>query len=116
MAASGRSSAWTRASGRASRSSPAGPSPWPRYGVVLAAVNIAHIEGEPVDSRDVEPTAGEIRVVKTRSREVSPENRELPDDLARRVALGELDVEAALAEHREGTASGGTDDADGDGD
>jgi hypothetical protein len=84
-------------------------------GDVLAAVNIAHIEGEPVDSRDVEPTRGEIRVVKTRSREVSPENRELPDELARRVALGELDVEAALAEHREGTASGGTDDADGSG-
>jgi len=84
-------------------------------GDVLAAVNIAHVEGEPVDSRDVEPTAGEIRVVKTRSREVSPENRELPDGLARRVALGELDVEAALAEHREGTASGGADDANADG-
>lgn len=69
-------------------------------GDVLAAVNIARIEGEPVDSRDVEPTPGEIRVVKTRSREVSPENRELPDDLARRVALGELDVDEALAEHR----------------
>jgi hypothetical protein len=79
-------------------------------GDVLAAVNIARIEGEPVDSRDVEPTAGEIRVVKERSREVSPENRALTDALARRVALGELDVEAALAEHRgddEPSASGG---------
>ena len=83
-------------------------------GDVLAAVNIARIEGEPVDSRHVEPTAGEIRVVKTRSREVSAENRELPDDLARRVALGKLDVEEALAEHREGSGSGGTDEENGD--
>jgi hypothetical protein len=79
-------------------------------GDVLAAVNIARIEGEPVDDLDVEPTTGEIRVVKTRSREVSPENRELPDDLARRVALGELSVEDALAEHR-----GETGDVEGDG-
>lgn len=84
-------------------------------GDVLAAVNIAHIEGEPVDSRDVEPTRGELRVVKTRSREVSEENRELPDDLARRVALGELDMGEALAEHREGTASGKADGDDADG-
>lgn len=76
-------------------------------GDVLAAVNIAHIAGEPVDSRDVEPTAGEIRVVKERSREVSAENRALTDALARRVALGELSVEEALSEHREATASGG---------
>jgi hypothetical protein len=81
---------------------------------VLAAVNIAHIEGEPVDSRDVEPTRGEIRVVKTRSREVSEENRELPDDLARQVALGELDVEAALAEHRAADASDADTDEDGE--
>jgi len=81
-------------------------------GDVLAAVNIARIEGEPVDSRDVEPTPGEIRVVKTRSREVSPENRELPDDLARRVALGELDVDEALAEHREGDGADGNGDED----
>jgi len=71
-------------------------------GDVLAAVNIARLEGDPVSSRDVEPTAGEIQVVKNRSRERSPENRELTDGLARRVALGELSLEEAMARHREG--------------
>ena len=70
-------------------------------GDVLAAVNIARLEGEAVSSREVEPTAGEIQVVKNRSRERSPENRELTDGLARRVALGELTLEEAMAEHRE---------------
>ena len=71
-------------------------------GDVLAAVNIAHIEGEVVDSRNVEPTSGEIQLIKNRSRERSPENRTLPEDLARRVATGELTLEEALAAHREG--------------
>ena len=71
-------------------------------GDVLAAVNIARLEGDPVSSRDVEPTPGEIQVVKNRSREQSPENRELTDSLARRVALGELTMEEAMAEHRKG--------------
>jgi len=70
-------------------------------GDVLAAVNIARLEGEPLTSRDVEPTAGEIQVIKNRSRERSPENRELTDSLARRVALGELSLEEAMARHRE---------------
>ncbi|MEF8842321.1 MAG: hypothetical protein V5A62_11955 [Haloarculaceae archaeon] len=69
-------------------------------GDVLAAVNIARLEGEPIASRDVEPTPGEIQVVKNRSRERSPENRELTDRLARRVALGELSLEEAMTEHR----------------
>lgn len=34
-----------------------------------AAVNIARTEGEEVESRDVEPTVGEIRIVQERSRE-----------------------------------------------
>jgi hypothetical protein len=70
-------------------------------GDVLAAVNIARLEGEPVDSRDVEPTEGEIQVVKNRSRERSAQNRELDAALARRVALGELSLEEAMAEHRD---------------
>lgn len=69
-------------------------------GDVLAAVNIARLSGEPISTREVEPTAGEIQVVKNRSRERSPENRELTDRLARRVALGELSLEEAMAEHR----------------
>jgi hypothetical protein len=69
-------------------------------GDVLAAVNIAHLEGEPVDSRDIEPTAGEIQVIKNRSRERSETNRTISEVLARRVASGELTIEEALAEHR----------------
>ncbi|WP_435346112.1 hypothetical protein [Haloarchaeobius sp. HRN-SO-5] len=70
-------------------------------GDVLAAVNIARIEGEVVEQRDVEPTAGEIQVIKDRSREQSAENRAIDEVLARRVATGELTIDEALAEHRD---------------
>ncbi|ELY97308.1 hypothetical protein C482_13780 [Natrialba chahannaoensis JCM 10990] len=67
---------------------------------VLAAVNIARLEGEVVDARDIEPTAGELQVIKDRSREQSRTNRAIDEVLARRVAAGELTIEEALAEHR----------------
>ena len=67
---------------------------------VLAAVNIARMDGEPVETRDLEPTPGEIQRIKNRSREVSDGDRTLDTELARRVALGELDLSTALAEHR----------------
>jgi hypothetical protein len=70
-------------------------------GDVLAAVNIARLEGEIVEDRDIEPTAGELGVIKRRSRERSADNREIDEELARRVAAGELTIEEALAEHRE---------------
>ncbi|MDL5362394.1 hypothetical protein [Halalkalicoccus sp. NIPERK01] len=70
-------------------------------GDVLAAVNIARMEGDAVESREIEPTAGELTVIKRRSRERSPENREIDEALAKRVAHGELTVEEALEEHRE---------------
>ena len=69
-------------------------------GDVLAAVNIALIEGEAVTSRDVEPTAGELTRIKDESRAVSDANRAIDEALARRVALGELTLEEALDEHR----------------
>ncbi|MFB6218733.1 MAG: hypothetical protein ABEH77_06075 [Halobacteriaceae archaeon] len=69
-------------------------------GDVLAAVNIARTEGEPIEERAVEPTAGELRRIKERSRELSGD-RSIPEALARRVAAGELTIEEALAEHRE---------------
>jgi hypothetical protein len=69
-------------------------------GDVLAAVNIARREGEPIDSREIEPSDGEIRVIQNRSREHSAENREIDAPLARRVALGELTLDDALREHR----------------
>ncbi|WP_136689282.1 hypothetical protein [Halorhabdus amylolytica] len=72
-------------------------------GDVLAAVNIARIEGERVDSIDVDPTAGELQRIKDRSREAGDDNRAIDERLARRVAAGELTVEEALAEHRERT-------------
>lgn len=70
-------------------------------GDVLAAVNIARLEGELVEERDIEPTAGEIQVIKDRSREQSAENRAINEALARRVAVGDLTVDEALDEHRE---------------
>ncbi|MFC7176087.1 hypothetical protein [Halosegnis marinus] len=70
-------------------------------GDVLAAVNIARLSGERVDSRDIEPTPGELQAIKNRSRERSEDGRTISEALARRVAAGELTVEEALAEHRE---------------
>ena len=70
-------------------------------GDVLAAVNIARLDGERVESRTIEPTTGELRRIKDRSREASDTNRAIDETLARRVALGELGIDEALAEHRE---------------
>jgi hypothetical protein len=70
-------------------------------GDVLAAVNIAGLDGERVESRTIEPTTGELRRIKDRSREASDTNRAIDETLARRVALGELGIDEALAEHRE---------------
>jgi hypothetical protein len=71
-------------------------------GDILAAVNIARLEGERVDSRDIEPTTGELQRIKDRSRRVSTDDRTIDDTLARRVAAGDLTVEEALTAHREG--------------
>jgi len=69
-------------------------------GDVLAAANIARLSGERIETRDVEPTAGEIETIKHRSREASNGDRTIDEALARRVAQGELTVEEALDEHR----------------
>ncbi|KTG28397.1 hypothetical protein [Haloferax profundi] len=69
-------------------------------GDVLAAVNIARMSGERIESREIEPTAGELQRIKARSREVSEDNRAIDDPLARRVAGGELSIDEALDEHR----------------
>ncbi|MDS0478502.1 hypothetical protein [Natrinema sp. 1APR25-10V2] len=71
-------------------------------GDMLAAVNIARLEGEVVDARQIEPTDGEIQVIKDRSREQSEHNRAIDEVLARRVAAGELTIDEALDEHRNG--------------
>jgi len=68
-------------------------------GDVLAAVNIARMEGEEIETRDVTPTAGELQRIKDRSREASETNRAIDEELARKVAVGELSMDEALAEH-----------------
>ena len=69
-------------------------------GDVLAAVNIARLEGERVEGRDVEPTAGELQVIQNKSRERADDNREIDEELAHRVAAGDLTLEEAMDEHR----------------
>ncbi|MEF8806846.1 hypothetical protein [Natronomonas sp.] len=69
-------------------------------GDVLAAVNIARLEGEVVQERDIEPTPGEIQRIKDRSRRESEAERTISERLARKVATGELSIEEALAKHR----------------
>jgi len=69
-------------------------------GDVIAAINIANMDGERIDSRDVQPTEGELERIRERSRSQSAENRTIGTDLARRVALGELSIDEALDEHR----------------
>jgi hypothetical protein len=71
-------------------------------GDVLAAVNIARTEGDRLESRNIEPTAGEIQRIKNRSREATDSERTIDDALARRVATGDLTLEEALDEHRDG--------------
>jgi hypothetical protein len=71
-------------------------------GDVLAAVDIARLEGEEIASREIEPTAGELRRIKARSRERSDDDRSIDKTLARKVALGELSMAEALRRHRNG--------------
>ncbi|RLM47132.1 hypothetical protein DVK00_01110 [Haloarcula sp. Atlit-47R] len=83
-------------------------------GDVLAAVNIARLDGEEIESRTIEPTAGELQKIKDRSREASETNRAISEGLARKVATGALTVEEALAEHDSDTAVGDGDEGDSD--
>ena len=68
---------------------------------VLAAVNIARSKGERIESREIEPTSGEIKRIQSRSREESGDGRTIDSDLARRVALGKLSMAEALRRHRD---------------
>jgi hypothetical protein len=81
-------------------------------GDVLAAVNIARMSGKPVDSKTIEPTAGELQRIKNESRQQSAGDRTIPEPLARRVASGDLTVDEALAVHRESDADTDTSDRD----
>lgn len=68
---------------------------------ILAAVNIARMEGERVDEREIEPTTGELQRIQQHSRELSEENRTIDAELAHAVAVGELTIREALAEHEQ---------------
>ena len=70
-------------------------------GDVIAAINIARLEGERIETRSVQPTEGELKRIQERSRRQSEHNRTIDTDLARRVALGELTIGEALTEHGE---------------
>lgn len=72
-------------------------------GDVLAAVNIARIEGREVTGRSIEPTEGELTRIKAQSRQRSASNRAITEALARRVATGDLTLDEALSEHEDGT-------------
>ncbi|MFB6112230.1 MAG: hypothetical protein ABEJ35_06815 [Halobacteriaceae archaeon] len=69
-------------------------------GDIVAAINIALQSGERTDTVDIEPTAGEIQVIQNRSRERTG-SETLPTELARAVAVGDLDLEEAIARHRD---------------
>ncbi|GAB6879933.1 hypothetical protein JCM17823_22070 [Halorubrum gandharaense] len=68
---------------------------------VLAAVNIAHIPGERVEEREIEPTEGELQRIKDESRRESGGELTVDESLARRVAAGELTVAEAVEKHRD---------------
>lgn len=74
-------------------------------GDVLAATNIARLEGERIDSIEIDPTDGELQRIKNESRRRSAGGRTISEPLARRVAHGELTVEEALSEHETGSES-----------
>lgn len=67
---------------------------------VLAAANIARMEGEQIDDREIDPTSGELKRIKERSRELSDENRTINSELAQAVAVGELTIREALDIHQ----------------
>jgi hypothetical protein len=83
-------------------------------GDVVAAVNIARLDGERVDSREIQPTAGELQRIKAESRQRSGGDRTIDEELARRVAAGELDVDEALDEHRSDVPDGRPDEGSSD--
>jgi len=68
-------------------------------GDILAATNIAQIEGEQITTRVIEPTAGELQRIQNESRVRSGGDRTISASLAHDVAVGALTIEEALSEH-----------------
>ncbi len=66
---------------------------------IIAAINIAGIQGEKVGKQFIEPSHGEVRVVQEHSREYSNGRMTIPRLLARAVAKGEMTLDEAMEIH-----------------
>ncbi len=66
---------------------------------IIAAINIAGIQGKNVGKQFIEPSAGEVRVIQEHSREHSNGRMTIPRFLARAVAKGEMTLDEAVEKH-----------------
>ena len=66
---------------------------------IVAAINIARLNGVRVGKQEVEPSMGEIKRIQEYSREYSNGKTSIPRDLARKVAKGEMTLEEAIEKH-----------------
>lgn len=66
---------------------------------IIAAINIAKIQGKIVGKQFIEPSDGEVRVIQEHSREHSNGRMTIPRLLARAVARGELTLDEAVERH-----------------
>lgn len=66
---------------------------------IVAAINIAHLEGIPVDKKQIEPSRREIQLVQEWSRKRSNGRFTISRRLARQVAKGELTVDEAISQN-----------------
>lgn len=79
-----------------------GTTPHIRKGIkpdIIAAINIAKMQGKRVGKQYIEPSSGEVRVVQEHSREYSNGRSTIPRALARAVAKGELTLGEAVERH-----------------
>jgi len=66
---------------------------------IIAAINIAKMQGKSVGKQFIEPSQGEVRVIQEHSREYSNGRSTIPRMLARAVAKGELTLDEAVERH-----------------
>lgn len=66
---------------------------------IVAAINIANLEGIPVDKKQIEPSRREIQLIQERSRERSNGMSTISRRLARQVAKGELTIDEAISQN-----------------
>jgi len=66
---------------------------------IIAAINIARIQGKNVGKQFIEPSQGEVRVIQEHSRKHSNGRMTIPRMLARAVAKGEMTLDEAVERH-----------------